>query len=89
MKLKCIKSKRYITKGKYYNVVNSKLRDDVYWIWDDDIDRGGWYDKEFFQTIEDKRNYYIETITKIISNNNVEFKITSLFSAFFQNKINI
>jgi hypothetical protein len=63
MKLKCIKSIRYLTVGKYYEVAQSMVNEDSYWVFKDDLNQGGWYNKDFFQTIEDNREEKIEKIT--------------------------
>jgi len=64
MKLKCIKSMRYLTLGKYYRLKDSKKSPDQYWVYEDDLNQGGWYMKEYFQTIEDNRDDKIEEIVK-------------------------
>ena len=66
MKLKCIKSIRYLTEGKYYRLVPSTSRDDGHWVYKDDLNQGGWYPKELFQSIEDNRNDKINDITNEI-----------------------
>jgi hypothetical protein len=68
MKLKCIKSIRYLTEGKYYRLVPSTSRDDGHWVYKDDLNQGGWYQKEIFESIEDNRNDKIDEIDyKLIS----------------------
>ena len=64
MKLKCIKSIRYLTLGKYYKVTPSQKNQDHYWIWEDDLNQGGWYQKDLFQTQQDNRDEKINDITK-------------------------
>ena len=64
MKLKCIKSIRYLTVGKYYEVTQSLVNEDSFWVTKDDLDRGGWYSKDWFQKIEDNRDEKINDITK-------------------------
>ncbi len=66
MKLKCIKSIRYLTVGKYYEVAQSMVNEDSYWVFKDDLNQGGWYHKDLFQTIEDSRNEKINDITNDI-----------------------
>ena len=63
MKLKCIKSIRYLTEGWYYRVKPSS-RDNDYWVYKDDLNQGGWYNKDLFQFIEDNRNEKIDDIIK-------------------------
>jgi hypothetical protein len=63
MKLKCIKSIRYLTEGWYYRVKPSSRLDSEYWVFEDDLSQGGWYDKDLFQTQEDNRNEKINDIT--------------------------
>ena len=65
MKLKCIKSIRYLTEGLYYRVTPSS-RDNDYWVYKDDLNRGGWYNKDLFQTQEDNREEKINDITNDI-----------------------
>jgi len=64
MKLKCIKSIRYLTEGKYYKVSPSEKFLDQYWVWQADLGEGGWYPKEVFQSIQDNRNDKINEIVK-------------------------
>jgi hypothetical protein len=77
MKLKCIKSIRYLTKGWYYRVVPSNRNGicsshsysdmsshNEYWVYKDDLNQGGWYSADLFQTIEDNRNELIDKIVK-------------------------
>jgi len=64
MKLKCIKSIRYLTLGNYYKVTPSQSHQDYYWVWEDDLNQGGWYQKDLFQTQEDYRDEKINDITK-------------------------
>ncbi len=64
MKLKCIKSIRYLTEGKYYKVTPSEKSPEQYWVWEDDLNQGGWYWRKHFQTIEDNRDDKIEEIVK-------------------------
>ena len=66
MKLKCIKSIRYLTVGKYYEVSPSLVNEDSFWVSKDDLDQGGWYNKDFFQTQEDNRDGKINDITNDI-----------------------
>lgn len=65
MKLKCIKSIRYLTEGWYYRVTPSSWDND-YWVYKDDLNQGGWYRKDLFQTQEDNRNEKIDDITNEI-----------------------
>jgi hypothetical protein len=39
---------------------------DDYWVCKDDLNQGGWYHKDLFQTIEDNRNDKIDDITNDI-----------------------
>ena len=64
VKLKCIKSIRYLTEGKYYKVIPSMRSHDDYWVCEDDLNQGGWYHKDLFQSIEDSRNDKINDIIK-------------------------
>jgi hypothetical protein len=64
IKLKCIKSIRYLTQGKYYRVIPSMRSHDDLWVYEDDLRQGGWYSKDFFQTVEDNRNDKINQIVK-------------------------
>jgi len=64
MKLKCIKNERYLTLGKYYRLRDSKKSPDQYWVYEDDLNQGGWYFKKSFQTIEDNRNDIVDQILK-------------------------
>lgn len=64
MKLKCIKSIRYLTVGNYYEVIPSETMENSVWVTEDDLYKGGWYQKDFFQTIEDNRNEKINDIIK-------------------------
>jgi hypothetical protein len=66
MKLKCIKSIRYLTVGNYYEVNPSEKNQDSFWVWKDDLYQGGWYHKDLFQTIEDNRDEKINDITNDI-----------------------
>jgi hypothetical protein len=69
MKLKCSQSTRYLTKDKYYKVSNSqgdRTFRTMYWVFEDDWHRGGWFSKELFESIEDKREQFINDITNDI-----------------------
>ena len=68
MKLKCIKSIRYLTEGWYYRVTpsNNSFMDNDYWVYKDDLNQGGWYKKDLFQTQEDNRDEKINNITNEI-----------------------
>lgn len=60
IKLKCIKSIRYLTKGTYYKV--KFYTHNLYWVYKDDLNQGGFYEKNLFQTLEDNRNEKIDDI---------------------------
>jgi hypothetical protein len=63
MKLKCINSIRYLTEGKYYELAQSMVNEDSYWVFKDDLNQGGWYQKDLFQTQEVNRDEKINDIT--------------------------
>jgi len=63
-KRKCIKSVRYLTVGKTYKIKPSQMDSQSYWVFQDDLKRGGLYSKEFFQSIEDARDDKIIEIVK-------------------------
>lgn len=53
-----------MTEGKYYKVTPSEKSPEQYWVWEDDLNQGGWYWREHFQTIEDNRDDKLEEIVK-------------------------